>query len=290
VTYKNWTPLEEAIIRQWYEDHGDGPLEIELLAEYLQRSPASIHMKSGALGLSLPRGQRKKSKRGEDGLTDNQRRRLPVYGETGSEALHKGLSQAARDRIVKYGHPRGMLGKQHNDEAKKEMSEASFRMHASRTEDQKEEIQERIRATNMERYSVPAYVNIVAAEYTHTRGRGGRRADLENTYFRSSWEANYARYLNLLLSRGEIKSWEYEPHIFRFDGVKRAPLSYTPDFRVVDKDGVVAWHEVKGWMDSKSRSRLKRMAKFYPEERVIIIAKEEYKEIAKWSALIDGWE
>ena len=30
----------------------------------------------------------------------------------------------------------------------------------------------------------------------YTRGKGGKRKDLDNVYFRNSWEANYARFLN----------------------------------------------------------------------------------------------
>lgn len=124
----------------------------------------------------------------------------------------------------------------------------------------------------------------------YTRGHGGKREDLDNRYFRSSWEANYARYLNWLVSQGTIAAWEYEPQTFVFHGVTRGVLTYTPDFRVIDHDGSYEWHEVKGWMDDKSKAKLKRMAKFYPSERIIIIGKDEYQAVKKWSRLIDNWE
>ena len=53
------------------------------------------------------------------------------------------------------------------------------------------------------------------------RGSGGRRDDLDGLFVRSSWEANYARYLNWLVKLGEIKGWEYEADTFAFDKIKR---------------------------------------------------------------------
>ncbi|RJQ44385.1 MAG: DUF1064 domain-containing protein [Gaiellales bacterium] len=121
-------------------------------------------------------------------------------------------------------------------------------------------------------------------------GVGGKREDLGDIYFRSTWEANYARYLVFLSKHGKVVEWQYEPEIFRFPNVKRNPISYTPDFKVTYADGRVEWVEVKGFWDSGSRSKWKRMAKFYPEIRITVIGKEEYKAIAKWKALIPGWE
>lgn len=124
----------------------------------------------------------------------------------------------------------------------------------------------------------------------YSRARGGKRADLDDRYFRSRWEANYARYLNFLVAKGSIAAWAYEPKTFVFEGVTRGALTYTPDFLVTDMDGSTAWHEVKGWMDAKSKGKLKRMAKFFPDEEVIIIGPEEYGAISKWAGLVEGWE
>lgn len=119
--------------------------------------------------------------------------------------------------------------------------------------------------------------------------KGGIREDL-GIYVRSRWEANYCRYLNFLQQQQAILTWEYEPKTFHFSGVKRNPISYTPDFKVTYPNGRVEWHEVKGYMDSVSRGKLKRMAKFYPAEKVIIIGQAEYRAIAKWATMIPGWE
>lgn len=124
----------------------------------------------------------------------------------------------------------------------------------------------------------------------YSRTKSGKRADLDNRFFRSSWEANYARYLNWLIAQGEIKAWEFECQTFVFHGVTRGVLTYTPDFKVYANDGSYEWHEVKGWMDAKSKAKLKRMAQFYPAEKVIVIGAKEYAAIAKWKGLISTWE
>lgn len=122
------------------------------------------------------------------------------------------------------------------------------------------------------------------------RSKGGKREDLNNVYFRSTWEANYARYLNWLVSLGAITSWEYEPRVFIFP-VKRGNTSYTPDFRVIKADGSYSWHEIKGWMDATSKTKLKRMAKYYPEEPITILGQKEYYAIAREvKGFIPGWE
>lgn len=124
----------------------------------------------------------------------------------------------------------------------------------------------------------------------YSRTKSGKRADLGGQFFRSAWEANYARYLNWLIARGKLREWSFEPRTFVFHGVTRGVLTYTPDFLVVESDGSSCWHEVKGWMDAKSKAKLKRFAKFYPDERLIVIGATEYKALSKWSGLIPGWE
>lgn len=123
------------------------------------------------------------------------------------------------------------------------------------------------------------------------RGRGGKRADLGNSYFRSAWEANYARYLNWLIGLGEIQKWEYEVETFEFTTIKRGSRFYTPDFRVTTKSGSVEYHEVKGWMDKKSQTKLNRMAKHYPDKTIVLVDKDVYTGIAQSvKALIPEWE
>ncbi len=120
--------------------------------------------------------------------------------------------------------------------------------------------------------------------------RGGKRPDLGNQYFRSRWEANYARYLNWLIEQAAILRWEYEPDTFEFHKIKRGSRFYTPDFKVFNLDGSYEYHEVKGYMDSASVTKLKRMEKYYPQEKILIIARDEYRAVAKCKRLFVGWE
>lgn len=124
----------------------------------------------------------------------------------------------------------------------------------------------------------------------HKKATGGKRPDLNDQYFRSAWEANYARYLNFLIATEAISHWEYEPDTFEFLKIKRGTRFYTPDFKVFDLDGSHEYHEIKGYMDKKSLTQLKRMRKYFPEETVIVIGKDEYRSIKKWASMIPNWE
>lgn len=122
--------------------------------------------------------------------------------------------------------------------------------------------------------------------------------------FRSKAEANYGAYLEWLLSKGQISAWEYEPHTFWFtpdsmgaqaqglDGVRRGVTSYKPDFGVMNIPGRIMheWHEVKGFMDTRSRVALERMARYYPGQRVVVIDGPAMKALRRQVAgIVPGW-
>ena len=122
------------------------------------------------------------------------------------------------------------------------------------------------------------------------RSKGGKRADLEDRYFRSSWEANVARYFNWLIKCKQIKYWEYEVDTFEFP-VKKGSKFYTPDFKVWNLDTTFTYFEVKGYMDAQSITKLKRMARYFPGCEIKLIEKKEYLEIKqKVGQLISSWE
>lgn len=122
---------------------------------------------------------------------------------------------------------------------------------------------------------------------------GGRRADLDNRYFRSSWEANYARYLNLLVAGGRVWKWEYEPDTFEFP-VRRGTRFYTPDFKIFPSASVVSFFyyiEVKGYFDAKSRTIARRMKLHHPAVTVFYVQRGEYDEIwYLYGRQIPEWE
>lgn len=123
--------------------------------------------------------------------------------------------------------------------------------------------------------------------------KGGRREDLGGQYFRSRWEANYARYLNWLIDNtGDITAWDFEKESFEFHKIKKGTRFYTPDFRVYLKGGGIEYHEVKGWQHPKGETALKRMAKYYPHIKIVVIDREWFKAVLRQGlpALIEGWE
>lgn len=126
----------------------------------------------------------------------------------------------------------------------------------------------------------------------YTRGKGGRRADLNNIYFRSSWEANYARYLNFLIRQRELVKWEFEPETFWFEKIKRGVRSYKPDFKVYCSGGLIEYHEVKGWDYARGKTARKRMAKYYPKIKLILIDEQFFKDVRRnhLDKLIPNWE
>lgn len=105
------------------------------------------------------------------------------------------------------------------------------------------------------------------------------------------WEANWARYLNWLVQQRAIREWEYEPETFWFERIKRGTRSYTPDFRVTENDGRIIYHEIKGYLDRESRTKLSRMAIYHPSVCVRVIDQVDYRRAARTlSRLIPGWE
>lgn len=90
--------------------------------------------------------------------------------------------------------------------------------------------------------------------------RIGKRDDIKvgskSQFFRSSWEANVARWLS---SRGE--TWVYEPEVFFYEGVKHGTVSYCPDFKTGE-----GWIEVKGMLDGHGQTAVRRFKKHYPEQ------------------------
>lgn len=110
-------------------------------------------------------------------------------------------------------------------------------------------------------------------------------------YFRSRWEANYARYLEYLKTKGIIKEWLHEPKTFWFEGIKRGCNSYLPDFKVTKPDGTHYWVEVKGWMCAKSKTKIKRFKKYFPEEELQVKDSSWFKKNScNIKIVCKGWE
>jgi len=87
--------------------------------------------------------------------------------------------------------------------------------------------------------------------------RAGHRKHLGFTV-RSSWENNFCLYLNY-----KNIEYDYEPKVFYFPE-RTGASSYVPDYRL-NLDGKEVWVEVKGRIDSKDRTKMRRLKEHYPE-------------------------
>jgi len=145
----------------------------------------------------------------------------------------------------------------------------------------------------------------VANKYGHVRR--GMRPDLGQK-FNSGWEADFARFLNLLQSNGIIEGWEYEPQRFFFHegGWKTGAMNYLPDFVVrmpagksftlaeetYQTNGVPRemWFEIKGREMSSDRTKWKRFKKMTGKD-LYVIRREHIIDIRdRFSHLIPKWE
>ena len=109
---------------------------------------------------------------------------------------------------------------------------------------------------------------------------GGKRF-----YTKSLAEKRFAMYLQYLKEHNEIKDWEYEPETFWFLEIKRGVRSYKPDFKIIRLDDKHFFVEIKGFMDAKSVTKIKRFAKYYPNETLKVIKSDG---ISKNAAILKG--
>ena len=268
-----WSDEEIHALRAMYSNQS-GPIDLAGFAASLGRDKANVCRKARSLGLT-------NQKRPRAEKTAPPKRKYQTI-----EEARAAIGTATRKRFAENGHPRGAQGMKHSAEAKARMSAASKAVWADKDSklnrpEYRQFLSDRIHALQA--------AGVMRSGYS--RSRGGKRDDLGGMYFRSAWEANYARYLNFLIGKGEIASWEFEPQTFVFEKIKRGTRAYTPDFKVVLNCGAHEWHEVKGWMDAKSKTRLARFARYYPDEKLVVVDAKWFRSANKTLAnLIPGWE
>ena len=114
-------------------------------------------------------------------------------------------------------------------------------------------------------------------------GKGGKRADLNNQYFRSTWESNLARILELV-----HRPYIFEPERF-YVVIDNVEYSYLPDFYFPTKN---FYYEVKGHAASardwtckcptciKNRLKMNQIIVQY-NLKIFIIGNYEYKRLRR---------
>jgi hypothetical protein len=266
-----WDESEVEALRELYRQAGrDGVLKLREFAIDIGKDVTNVCRKAKTLGLPTNLNRRIVESRKE-------RRKYATY-----EEAKEAISKATRARFKAGLHPRGALGMKHTEETKAKISMKSKSAWANKSEADR-----------------AAWVDAMTkgqanVNRTWSRGRwkaGWREIGGNKNYYRSRWEANYARYLQWLKDRGEISAWAHEPETFWFEKIKRGVRSYKPDFRVWENDGTSRLHEVKGWMDSRSKTCLSRMAKYHKDQVIVLIDGKAYRAIrAAVMPMIPDWE
>jgi len=256
-----WTEEDNNTLLEKYQSYRDlGNLKI--LAKELGRTEQFISRKAKVLG-----------------LTD-----MSVAQEW---MKHRGsqLSESAKNRILKYGHPKGFKGHIQSESARISISKSCKKMwgnqdHWINSEEHKQQLSDRMAKMQAE----GRFKNNYSRTHSGTFIIGGK-----THFYRSSWEVNIASYYDFLKTKGEIKEWEYEPDVFWFTEIKRGVRSYKPDFKITRNDNTQYYVEVKGWMDDKSKTKLNRMRIYYPNIEIEILASDRYNQIKKSSSIIPNW-
>lgn len=287
-----WTDYAVQFLRDNYPSRG-----LAWCIESMGISSAAIRQKASRLGLKQDRSSPFFADWQRRAAASKVGRKRPAQAEV-MKRLHSAgkliktleqrleMGRATKARIAANGHPRGALGLKHTPEAKQRIGENSRAAFAKFTDDQ-------ILARTKKNMATRAKNGTKWPERNHVSWKGGwREIGGKRIYFRSRWEANYARVLEWLKAKGEISEWEHEPTTFWFDGIKRGCVSYLPDFRVHVAGHIGdEYHEVKGWMDDRSKTKIRRMKKYHPDVILKVIDAKQYKVLEKqMSALVVGWE
>ena len=239
-----WTEAEiEWLVQQYQNSEGKKKINLEELSQKLGKLKSNVCRKAK-----------------EFGFTSSIRKH--------TEEQKQDSSIRTREWHKFNEHPKGMLGKHHTHETKEKISIASLGVKQNLTPEERE------------RRSIRAKENIrkmMAEGNMYSRTKSGKREDVGGIYFRSSWEANYARVLNY-----QGIKWEYEPKEFSFGDTKRGARVYIPDFYLLETG---EWMEVKGWLDNKSKDKLIKFRKYYPKEfnNLRIMISESGKKERKWA-------
>lgn len=210
-----------------------------------------------------------------------------ITGER-TEEQKKNISEKSKKRIAENGHPKGMLGKTHSIENRLKLSERSKNMWADKNHIVHSNEHKEKKAKQQSDYMIQRLKNNPQNQYS--RVKKGKVTVADKTFFaRSRWEANVGAYLQFLKDQKIISDWMHEAEEYRFHAIKRGVMTYLPDFKVTRNNGTFYLVEVKGYMDEKSKTKLNRMKKYYPDIEIDLIEAKRYKELQNQSGLFKWW-
>jgi hypothetical protein len=208
---------------------------------------------------------------------------LTTYSRDCTDKHAKSVSIRMIKWMKENEHPKGYLGYKHGEETLKIISKKSKEHWDGLTKEDRLAISHRIALSNRLKNDLPERKGV-------TWKGGWRNIGGIEKYYRSAWEANYARLLEYLKQKGEITNWEHEPDIFIFEPGQTKGATYTPDFKVTH-NGLHEYHEVKGWMDERSINKINAFKKFYSNEKLVLIDANVYRRLSKtYKIFIPLWE
>jgi hypothetical protein len=276
-----WSKIEDETLIRYYANTSPDLFSLKEIAEFLKRTTPGVAKRAGILGISRKRNSPNHfSIEHCKNISEAQKLR----SKTPEEQLRRSVAQKAW--LSHNEHPRGFKGHKRTELEKSKIAAGAKKMWA----DPASYVNSlEYRQILSDRFSKLASRRTASESFS--RCKRGLRSDL-GLFFRSAWEANYARYLNWLIQNdGSILKWEYEAETFWFKKIRRGVRSWLPDFKVWMRSGAIEYHEVKGWMYPKSKTALKRMAIYYPATTIVLIDRQRYQQICKQVRnIVPNWE
>ncbi len=107
--------------------------------------------------------------------------------------------------------------------------------------------------------------------------------------FRSKLECRWAQYLQFLKESDVILDWRYEQTTFFFPNETIGAKKFLVDFDILNKDWTLEYHETKGWLQGKDVTKFKRVAKYRPEVKIVLIMSGKAKKDANRLRQIDKY-
>jgi hypothetical protein len=263
----DWTDLDKERLKAYYQNTPPELFQIAEIAKELDRTCDAISLMAGTLGVAHAFKDRPPLKK-------EARQRIASKNKIhwSDHKLRKAASESKKEWFRKNPHPRGFLGKTHSVAARETISKKSSAWQQSMTAKERKRIAANRQAKTVSNGNTLAW-----------RGKRGSwkaqwvEIDGKRFFARSQWEVDYACFLEWQKRNGLISVWEYEPSVFWFP-VKKGTTNYTPDFRIVFSDGKIEFHEVKGWMDSRSKTKINRMRIHHPEITLRVISADWFRD------------
>jgi hypothetical protein len=109
----------------------------------------------------------------------------------------------------------------------------------------------------------------------HNRGGKSKWFDVGGIKVQGTWERNLALKFNELGIKWTKPSTNNDVWKYIQDGIEK---SYAPDFHLLDYN---IWLEVKGYWWGRDKEKMEIVRKTYPDRKIIVIEKEDYKKILK---------